>query len=132
MTDRNDWIQETLVARAKSLELSAYAIALQCEIDPGTVKRFFNGEGRLNSEYVGRICRVLKLELTPFSDCGQSQRTKESARRCQCDACTRWWCENVPGYFYCTSCREACTPLHDQYDGICERCFDAHDDAKKE
>lgn len=60
-----DWIQETIAARAETLGLSAYAVAQQCEpeLDPGTVKRYFDGRCRLNSEYVGRICRVLKLTL---------------------------------------------------------------------
>lgn len=60
-----DWIQQTIAARAETLGLSAYAVAQQCAppLDPGTVKRYFDGRCRLNSEYVGRICRVLKLTL---------------------------------------------------------------------
>lgn len=62
-----DWIQETITARAETLGLSAYAVAKSCDpqLDPGTVKRYFEGRCRLNSEYVGRICRVVRLTLRP-------------------------------------------------------------------
>jgi len=62
-----------------------------------------------------------------LSDCGNFSRTRESTRECKCDACTLWWCANVEGYFYCPSCRSARTPLGDQYDGVCEQCFDERD-----
>ena len=68
------------------------------------------------------------VELLVLPDCGCCQRTIESARACKCDACTRWWCGNVTGYFYCPECHQAVTPLSDQYDGVCEQCFDARDD----
>lgn len=60
-----DWIQQTIASRAETLGMTAYAVAQQCEppLDPGTVKRYFDGRCRLNSEYVGRICRVLRLTL---------------------------------------------------------------------
>lgn len=62
-----DWIQETIAARAETLGLTAYAVAAKCEppLDAGTVKRYFKGRCRLNSEYVGRISDVLRLKLTP-------------------------------------------------------------------
>lgn len=62
-----DWISETLAARAETLGLSAYAVAQRCEppLDPGTVRRYFDGRCRLNSEYVGRICDVLGLVVRP-------------------------------------------------------------------
>lgn len=63
----SDWIQETITARAETLGLTAYAVAKACEpsLDPGTVKRYFEGRCRLNSEYVGRICKVVRLTLRP-------------------------------------------------------------------
>ena len=62
-----DWISETITARAETLGLSAYVVAKACEpqLDPGTVKRYFDGRCRLNSEYVGRICKVVGLTLLP-------------------------------------------------------------------
>lgn len=62
-----DWIQRTISDRAETLGLTAYAVAQQCEppLDPGTVKRYLDGRCRLNSEYVGRICDVLGLIVTP-------------------------------------------------------------------
>lgn len=62
-----DWIAATLAARAEKLGLSAYAVAQRCEpqLDPGTVKRYFEQRCRLNSEYVGRICDVLGLTVRP-------------------------------------------------------------------
>lgn len=62
-----DWISETLSDRAETLGLSAYAVARRCEppLDPGTVKRYFEQRCRLNSEYVGRICDVLGLNVKP-------------------------------------------------------------------
>ena len=63
----SDWIRETIAARAVTLGLTAYAVAKSCDppLDPGTVKRYLDGRCRLNSEYVGRICRALKLTLRP-------------------------------------------------------------------
>jgi len=62
-----DWIRQTIAARAETLGLTAYAVAQQCDppLDPQTVKRFLSGRCRLNSEYVGRMCRVLRLTLRP-------------------------------------------------------------------
>lgn len=65
-------------------------------------------------------------------DCDQTERTIDSARDCQCDACTRWWCDNVEGYFYCPLCKTACLERAGQYgideigEGVvaCEECFD--------
>lgn len=64
-------------------------------------------------------------------------RTMDSARDCQCDACTRWWCDNVDGYFYCPLCKDACLTAMGRYNIddvglVCETCFDLwweeHDD----
>ena len=61
-----DWIREALVARAEELGLAAYGIAKKCEppLDTGTVRRYFAGRARLNSEYVGRICKVLGMTIS--------------------------------------------------------------------
>ena len=61
----SDPIREAITARAESLGLTAYAVAKQCELDPGTVKRYFAGRCALNSRYVSAICEVLRLELRP-------------------------------------------------------------------
>ena len=62
-----DTIRDTIAARAETLGLTAYAIGQQCEIDPGTVKRYLTGRCSLNSRYVSAICDVLGLELKPKS-----------------------------------------------------------------
>ena len=58
-----DWIRETVAARAESLGLTAYAIGQQSGIDPGTVKRYLEGRCALNSRYVSRVCDILGLVL---------------------------------------------------------------------
>lgn len=62
-----DTIRDTIVARAKALDLTAYAVAKQCvgekTPDPDTVKRYFTGAVSLNSRYVSQICEALGLEL---------------------------------------------------------------------
>ena len=62
-----DWIQQAIAARAETLGLTAYAVARDCEpsLNANTVKRYFEGRCRLNSEYVGRICDVLGLVVRP-------------------------------------------------------------------
>ena len=60
-----DSIRETITARAETLGLTAYAVAKQCDLDPGTVKRYFDGRCALNSRYVSKLCKVLRLELRP-------------------------------------------------------------------
>lgn len=64
-----DTIRETIIARAETLGLTAYAIAKQCvgekTPDPDTVKRYLSGVVSLNSRYVSQICDVLGLELRP-------------------------------------------------------------------
>jgi hypothetical protein len=63
----SDHIRDTIIARAETLGLTAYAIAKQCEgektPDPDTVKRYLNGAVSLNSRYVSQICDVLGLAL---------------------------------------------------------------------
>ncbi len=61
----SDWIQETVAARAKERGLTAYAVAKAADLDPQTVKRFFDGKCALNSRYVSRICEVLGLVVRP-------------------------------------------------------------------
>ena len=60
-----DTLRTTIIARAESLGLSAYAIAQQAEMDPQTVKRYLSERCSLNSRYVSQICSVLGLELKP-------------------------------------------------------------------
>ena len=66
-----DTIRETIIARAETLGLTAYAIAKaihestgSTSPDVGTVKRYMTGVVSLNSRYVSQICDVLGLELT--------------------------------------------------------------------
>ena len=66
----DDWIQQTIEARAEERELTAYAVAELCrnaghEIDHGTVKRYFAGRCALNSRHVSAICDVLGLVVRP-------------------------------------------------------------------
>ena len=77
MSKPTDWIQQAIFARAEELGISAYSVAKKCEppLDPTTVKRYFNGRCRLNSEYVGRICKVLGLRLLPARTFHQNQPT---------------------------------------------------------
>ena len=57
------------------------------------------------------------------SDCCMADRTVENTRNCKCTACKRWWCANVPGYFYCEEC--GCVTLECMvYNQMCEECFD--------
>lgn len=60
-----DWIQEIVAARAEERGLTAYAVAKSADLDPQTVKRFFEGRCALNSRYVSRICDVLGLVVRP-------------------------------------------------------------------
>lgn len=67
-----DTIRETIIARAATLGLTAYAIAKSIQEatgstspDVGTVRRYMNGVVSLNSRYVSQICDVLGLELRP-------------------------------------------------------------------
>ncbi len=66
----SDTIRETIIARAETLGLTAYAIAKQCvgeegetTPDPDTVRRYMTGAVSLNSRYVSQIADVLGLEL---------------------------------------------------------------------
>lgn len=61
----DDWIRETVAARAEERGLTAYAVAKEAELDPQTVKRFLDGRCALNSRYVSRICDVLGLIVKP-------------------------------------------------------------------
>lgn len=65
MIERDDWIRETVAARAAERGLTAYAIARAADLDPQTVKRFVEGRCALNSRYVSRICDVLGLVVRP-------------------------------------------------------------------
>ena len=58
-----DAIRDTVIARAETLGVSAYAIAKACELDPSTVVRYLNGKCSLNSCYVSLVCMFLDLEL---------------------------------------------------------------------
>jgi hypothetical protein len=58
-----DKIRAKIVERAEQLGMTPYAIAKKCEIDPGTIKRYFTGRCSLSSRYVSAICDVLGLEL---------------------------------------------------------------------
>lgn len=60
-----DWIQQTVAARATERGLTAYAIAIKAGLDPQTVKRFLEGRCALNSRYVSAICDVLGLVVRP-------------------------------------------------------------------
>ena len=60
-----DWICGAVAARAEERGLTAYAVAKSADLDPQTVKRFFDGKCALNSRYVSRICDVLGLVLKP-------------------------------------------------------------------
>jgi hypothetical protein len=61
-------------------------------------------------------------------DCGNSTRDTDSTRNCRCVACNLWWAANIDGYFFCPRCLKAVTPLSDQYNGLCEQCFDEKQD----
>lgn len=54
-----------VAARALQRGLTAYAVAKSADLDPQTVKRFFEGRCALNSRYVSRICDVLGLTVRP-------------------------------------------------------------------
>lgn len=67
-----DAIRETIIARAETLGLTAYAITRECKTRHGeqspsddAVKRYLSGKCSLNSRYVSQICDVLNLELRP-------------------------------------------------------------------
>ena len=61
----DDWIRETVAARAEQRGLSAYAVAKEIGATPETVKRYFEGRCALNSRYVSAICDVLGLVVRP-------------------------------------------------------------------
>jgi len=61
MTD--DHIRDRIIARADELGMSAYAIARQAGIDPGTISRYFRGRLSLSSRHIAKVCDVLGLEL---------------------------------------------------------------------
>lgn len=60
-----DTLRTTIIARAASLNVTAYWISQQAELDPQTVKRYLSERCSLNSRYVSQICDVLGLELKP-------------------------------------------------------------------
>ena len=63
-----DTIRDKVIARASALGLTAYALAKQADLDPGTVKRYMSGAVSLNSRYVSLLCKILELELTVKPD----------------------------------------------------------------
>lgn len=58
-----DHIRQSIIDRAAMLGLSAYAIAKQCDLDPQTVKRYFDGKQQVSSEKASVICELLGLQL---------------------------------------------------------------------
>lgn len=58
-----DWIRETLAARAADLDLTAYAVGKATGIDVGTVRRYFAGRCALNSRYVSALATHLGMTL---------------------------------------------------------------------
>jgi hypothetical protein len=60
-----DKIRETIIARAESLGLSAYAISQQCGGSPNkeATRRYLTERCHLGTQYVSKICDVLGLEL---------------------------------------------------------------------
>ncbi len=61
----SDRIRDAVIARAETLELSAYEIAKRCDGSPNSeaVKRYLTERCSLSTRYVSRICDVLELEL---------------------------------------------------------------------
>lgn len=59
-----DWIRETLAARAADLGLTAYTVGKATGIDVGTVRRYFTGRCALNSRYVSAIASHLGMTMT--------------------------------------------------------------------
>jgi hypothetical protein len=60
-----DQIRETIIARAESLGLTAYAISQQCggSPNPEATRRYLTERCHLGTQYVSKICDVLGLEL---------------------------------------------------------------------
>jgi hypothetical protein len=81
MVERPDSLRETIATRAETLGLSAYAIGLASDIDPGTVKRYLTGRCSLNSRYVSVICELLQLELLPVVSRKMTKPAKGNAVR---------------------------------------------------
>ena len=67
MNSESDKIRDAVIARAKTLGLTAYAIAKQCDGSPNSeaVRRYVTRRCSLSTRYVSRICDVLGLKLTP-------------------------------------------------------------------
>lgn len=64
----------------------------------------------------------VRMKLCELKD---SDRTVDNTRACECEACIRWWCDNVEGYFFCPQCRQARLLVADgPYSSMCEECFD--------
>lgn len=63
MSSDDDNIRAAIVARAEELDYSAYLIGRQAGIDPGTIKRYFEGRTQMTSLNISRVCDVLGLEL---------------------------------------------------------------------
>lgn len=62
-----DEIRDVIVARARKLGLTAYAISKLCDRSPTpeSVKRYFENESRMSTDKVSKICKILELELRP-------------------------------------------------------------------
>lgn len=60
-----DTLRQTIIARAESLGLTAYAISVRCggSPNPEATRRYLTERCHLGSQYVSRICDVLGLEL---------------------------------------------------------------------
>lgn len=56
-------IRDSIKAECEGRDLTAYALAKLAEMDPGMVKRYFNGDRDLTSENASRLCEVLGLRL---------------------------------------------------------------------
>lgn len=64
-----DWIQRTVVARARELKTNANAISVATggAVSPDHVQAYLTGKKSMTTEKLQHVLRVLKLEIKPFS-----------------------------------------------------------------
>lgn len=71
MSNFSEWseneVLETLIGRAKTLNLTNYKLSKETGISQSTISRYFNGEVKFSLASFLKLCKALKLSmfLTP-------------------------------------------------------------------
>lgn len=66
MMSKPDHLRKAIIDQMRKQELSAYMVAKYAGIAPNTMRRYELGESNLRSDYLAKVCTVLKLKLVAF------------------------------------------------------------------